>query len=568
MGRETNIHLIRTLEKQIREGKGDIIKLKRARNSLLNISTHVPPEILGHIFVLNHVREVDHSLEALSHFTGLQKGSYNFLLVCHHWFEVASRTPELWSFWGNTLQDWKKRHRRPGATPLDLVLDGDDSDPTVLFDESLQDAVRGHVMQDTIRQVHLKTDYSHTLTSIISSLIPGDEGGQNENIESIVWQNGLGPSVDISNFFTRSRLSGLRLLDLFGNFLVSSWDFLGPQVTNLTALSLGISTFQPSPTLTTPQLLSVLASNPNIQELTLSNTALPNDIDISTFTVQLHDLKSLSLTGEFRHLFGLLRRLTLPEKLDDLHLNGFNPTEEDTLQTLAPYMQDYFRRDPRYQSKLWIYFYSFHTSVSISVEISCAQTAGPLPRASIHVSLADVPSPDILKRLFINLITLVPPERVASLGIEGDTGPPEELFCMVPNIETLHITNSQFSEGFLQPNPDGLHANTNVFPSLQSLRLEYVTFLDGEDWAHLTRYLAHQTSGGRTISLEMIGTSPRMRPEVVNRIKGLVLFIVKGRGKRMSNSVLVFVSPVAVDCSHRGHLQQMAVVNKLEGFTL
>ena len=47
MGRETNIHSIKTLEKQIEEGKGNIIELKRARN-LLNISTRVPPEILGY----------------------------------------------------------------------------------------------------------------------------------------------------------------------------------------------------------------------------------------------------------------------------------------------------------------------------------------------------------------------------------------------------------------------------------------------------------------------------------------------------------------------------------------
>ena len=51
MGHETNIDSIQALDKQIEEGKGDIIKLKRVRNSFLNISTRVPPEILGHIFV-------------------------------------------------------------------------------------------------------------------------------------------------------------------------------------------------------------------------------------------------------------------------------------------------------------------------------------------------------------------------------------------------------------------------------------------------------------------------------------------------------------------------------------
>ena len=38
MGREVNIKSIRVLDKQIEEGNGDTIKLKRARNSLLKIS--------------------------------------------------------------------------------------------------------------------------------------------------------------------------------------------------------------------------------------------------------------------------------------------------------------------------------------------------------------------------------------------------------------------------------------------------------------------------------------------------------------------------------------------------
>ena len=114
MGPETNIDSIMALEEQIKEGLGDVIQLKRARNSLLNISTLVPPELFGQVFHWNVIPDSD--------FGGLQQGSYNFLLVCHHWFEVASTTPELWTFWGNTLKQWSQRYQRSGTAPLDLVL--------------------------------------------------------------------------------------------------------------------------------------------------------------------------------------------------------------------------------------------------------------------------------------------------------------------------------------------------------------------------------------------------------------------------------------------------------------
>jgi len=118
MDRELNLDFIRALEEQIEEEEHEraIIQLKRSRNSLLNVSTLLPPEILGIIFLWNATPMGD--------FGGLSKGSYNFLLVCHHWFEVASRTPELWGFWGNSVEDWTHRHTRCRTAPLDLVLAG------------------------------------------------------------------------------------------------------------------------------------------------------------------------------------------------------------------------------------------------------------------------------------------------------------------------------------------------------------------------------------------------------------------------------------------------------------
>jgi len=517
MGHEANVDSIQALEKQIGEGKGDIIKLKCTRNSLLNISTLVPPEVLGHIFVWVLFREVDCLLDSPEHFSGPRKGSYNFLLVCHHWFEVASLTPELWTFWGNTLKDWKKHHRsRVG--PLDLVLCGPGHDPDD-FDEPLRDALRSRVAQDTIRRVHLMSYNEGALTSIISSLSPKDGGGQNENIESIIWQNeGLGP-VDTSNFFSRSRLSRLRLLDLCGSFYISSWDCLVSRTTILTALSLEISESLPSPTPTTSQLLSILTSNPNLRELRLSDAALPNDADQSTSKVSLRNLKMLSLTGEFYRIFELLHRLILPQALDEIHLSGSNPTVEDISQTLAPYMRDYFRHDTRFQNPLEVSSSSSFGFISVCVRYAQVTEWGP--QVSLTVDLGHVPPPGVVEQSLINLIAPVPREPVVSFTADLDMKLPEELLLAMSNIKSLSIHGVGLSKGFLQPDPEGPHAGTKLLPSLQSLSLENITSNDG-DWGHLTTYLAHQTSNGQIISLEMSDNPPYIHPSVMDEIKDLV----------------------------------------------
>ena len=180
-----------------------MVELKRTRNSLLNISTIVPPEILGSIFRWNVTSETGPPTH------GFPEGTYNFLLVCHHWFEIASYTPELWSSWGHTLKVWLRWYKRSGTTPVDLMLSAYYLDSPEILNEPPQDILRDRAACNRLRSLHLLIEERPLATSILSTLTPDDEDVQCSSIESISLRY-----VDASKLFVRYRFPKLWYLDL------------------------------------------------------------------------------------------------------------------------------------------------------------------------------------------------------------------------------------------------------------------------------------------------------------------------------------------------------------------
>jgi hypothetical protein len=471
MGPEANIELIRDLEKQIKEGSGDVIKLKRTRNSFLNISTRVPPEILGKIFFWIVARKRDFSPFASTTFDGLENGSYNFLLVCHHWFEVASNTPELWGFWGDSLQGWNALCHHTAAAPVDLVLSGPLICSGAVVSVPLRDALRDCAIQDKIREIHLMSNEIDLLDSIFSSLTPnGEDLQEKRRVESIALLSKIIPS-GFSKFFTRSRLPNLQNLRIEGELQLPLWDHLVSQTTGLTDLDLGFT--HPSPLPSPSQLLSILASNPNLQYLALSDAALPNAVDGFDVKVPLRNLRSIYLAECARNICWLLDRLELPAALD-LTAFRISPgfTAQDILQTLGPRIRDHLQRDPRFQHRLGVDLAPGRIDIHAGHVGSHHMELFQCPLVSSHKRFGAFfagPYDPMMEKSTLDLMAFIPREHVVHLELSDPMEVPNDLLAGMPNIETLWLDEHPSSYGFLRPNSDGLWGNAELLPSLRFL---------------------------------------------------------------------------------------------------
>ena len=521
MGPEINIDSVLALEKQIEEGTGDVTHLKRARNSLLNISIRVPPEILGHIFRWN--------VTPIGDFGGLRKGSYNFLLVCHHWFKISSSTPALWTFWGDTLKQWSQQYRRSGIAPIDLRLNTHHNmyeGVDVPFDGPLRDALRDRAACDSIRSVHLQGLDTSLLHSVVSSLITDGEDIRDSSIESLI----LGySSLDISHFLARYRFPKLRDLRLSLRSNIPCWDQLKLQATSLTTLSLGLAGSIANSTPTTFQLLSILTSHPNLKNLSLYLGTIPHDVgDGSILRVPLRHLKELRLEGNYCHTIRLLDRLEYPDILDHVGLKLIEDVEEGILEFLGPYLRDRIRCDDRFRNRLGIR--TSFTPGTISFAVSAVgelNTPTMVPRychpcLSFELLFSNSPFPGAMEELCINLVALTPRERVVHF-VAGELAMYDvrELPTTMPNIEHLSLKRPVITDEFLRPGP---LSDQKLLLSLRHLSLDYPILPNHDDWRPLISYLTHQTSGGQAISLRLcVGRHrPPVPPEVVREIENLV----------------------------------------------
>ena len=469
--------------------KAASVDLKRARNSLLNISK-LPPELLGNIFLWNVAFRGDISV---SYFEGLDEGSHNFLLVCHHWFEVASCTPELWSFWGNTLEDWRRWHRRSVSAPLDLVLDIRRGNH--IFDVTLRDALRNHATRDTIRRIHLRAMDPGLLNSIISPLTANpEEFLQSSCINSFILHSwNIRRPVDISDFFTHSSFPKLQCVKLY-NCAISSWDIIVSRAPVLATMDLSFSHSKFTPTIT--QILPIF-SCPTLREISLWWwQKLPGDGNPS-IRASIHHLKEFTLRGDPQDVFELLNRLDNSGNVDYLAITLGCKVIEDISYIAGPYLQDYLQRRGRPCSGLGLCLHNWMlpwlgVGFVDGIDFSHPVTTRMKTFMDIYISFDQALPEDLEEKMILNLIAYFPREEIIYLWRCGKTLAVENVFTQLPNLRGLHLYGSRLHTIFPK---SSLNRCGKIFSSLQCIWLDQVV-VDDDDWSPLTTFLDRHPSDG------------------------------------------------------------------------
>jgi len=386
---------------------------------------------------------------------------------------------------------------------------------------TLRDALQDRAVRDAIRRVHLLSASAPFLSSIISSFTIAREGVRSNSVESFILFNDDDTPVDTSDFFAHYRFPKLRRLKLY-NCSIASWDLLTSRTTVLTTLILRLN--YPSPTPTTSQLLSILASNPTLQTISFSGSAIPDDGGgRSPSRVPLHNLKELKLDGGLQHIIGLLHRFDHPANMDKLDIIVRESAVAGISRNIGPYLRDYLRRRDRSQNGLGLsisrpgWGFIFRAGDVGAIDPPTSVWSQVTTFVEITMELDEI-SHDAWEEGVLGLIPYTPRDEIICFRLLGAPLSIQDISAKLPNLRALQFGAISLPPVFQEPNLDG---NRKLLPYLQHIFAEQVA-VGSDGWNLLAAFLAHRASSGNPLSSLTIVDSPHMCLPEKEHLRGVV----------------------------------------------
>ena len=487
---EVNIHAIRNLEAKVQQ-------------PLLSLPACLVPEILGYIFWWSVVCGVNP-------IGRIARNTFNFLLVCRHWFDVATSTPSLWAFWGTSLRECLAFHRYSGAVPLYLNL------ADVNTNRDIRDA--SSVLQDPsvrrrIRHLHVHTS-PKALASILSYMSTPQQSSIRSQIQSLMLTVGgqwiterPQESPDVTNFLNAHSLPELHSLHLHGCNL--RWESLIPQTSKLTRLFIHFRDNSRNPT--TLQLTTLFTRNCALEEINLSLEIIttPEDsLPASSISVFLPHLRRLAVYGNVAGHAQLLNLLTFSNELEyvntDLFLDGI---VTDVAAALTPFLPNLFFK--RRLSNLSVHI--MYTLAGLSMNVSQPGERDDVEDfLMLKISSIDMGFWGVSPTLPEEVVKRFPTADITSLNIRRYSAMFRQdfrrLFQTISAVQELCVIDSAIDDivGVLaSPSPTGEEDEPTHLPRLRTFRLKDINFALTSQAGAVTRLghlLEQRYQGGLPLS--------------------------------------------------------------------
>ncbi|KAF9643663.1 hypothetical protein BDM02DRAFT_3123093 [Thelephora ganbajun] len=520
--REANAHTIQNLEAKIRSHGQEIIRLKRLRNSLLNISVCLAPEILGYIFWWGVVSGVGPGGR-------IAGGTFNFIFVCRYWFDVATSTPSLWAFWGTSLRECVAFHRYSGSIPLYLNLVDPNSSRDIREASSV---LQDWGVQRRIRHLHIHTS-PRALTSILSFMSAPQPSSARSQIRSLTLMV-EGPWIaerpeelpDITNFLNTRSLPELQSLRLRGCNL--RWESLILQTSKLTRLFVHAHDKSRKPTVL--QLAALFARNSALEEIDLSleiASISEDSLPDPSISILLPHLRNLTVHGNAAGHTQLLNLLMFSNELKhvstDLFLDGF---VTDVAAALTPFLPNLFLTSR--PSNLTVHV--VYALVGLSINVSRSGEQGDAEDfLMLRISSLDMNFWGVAPTLPEEVAKRLPTANIKSLGIRRYSDVFRQdfrrLFQTVSAVQELRVTDSAINDivqvlASPSPTEEGEHT---LLPHLHTFRLKDINFASDSHAgmvAHLGHLLEQRYNDGLPLSKLSMAYCPHISWDACSRFVG------------------------------------------------
>ena len=352
---------------------------------------------------------------------------------------------------------------------MDLVLNGFlVGGPSAPLDPSIRDALREHGEHDLVNSVQLWNERPSVLEEVLAALTPNEAVVRKSSIGTIALR-----LVDASSFMSRVRFPKLTYLRLSTGSHVTDWERVGQLTTALTTLALTFENYG-IPTLPTiAQLLSLLASNPGLQDISLYRLRTSHTAFSSPSTcVPMRNLQRLSVDSELRSMSEVIKRVAYPNNIEHISITAVKCGVDSILTTLGGLARDHFLREGRAVGEQGISLQCFPklNSLQVSSYLASDDQPGPSSFSRFTANLRHLVPRDEFIQPCTDFVLNVPGEEVVFFRGELEMDIIRRVVPTMPNITDLYLVGVQLQPGFLQP--EHIALTQKFLPSLGRLCLD------------------------------------------------------------------------------------------------